>query len=85
MAVDPMADRLISMIDQRLALVDAQSNAGLSREALMRNQTTALIQAISNGGKMSDDCCTIITRHVAQGPWSVEQKQAIASALNEAA
>ncbi|CAK0874187.1 unnamed protein product [Prorocentrum cordatum] len=73
------------MIDQRLALVGAQSNAGLSMEALMRNQATAPIQAISTGGKMSDDCCTIITRHVAQGPWGVEQKQAIASALNEAA
>ena len=79
-----VAAHLIALLRSRVNLASAQANAGLNRDQLFERQFFMLADDFSKARGLDLDGMTSVTHEIAAGPWSSEQKQRLAAALEAA-
>ena len=76
--------RLLTNHASRLAFVDAQAAAGLEKGALLSRACNAFISDVGRSRGVTVDVAKQATEAVVKGPWTPEQRLAIASSLADA-
>ena len=80
-ANDQVIKTMIDGINQRIALMTVQHSAGMAMEALLQTQTNAILQDIYTAGRIELPVCHAVTHQINGGPWTDQQKLAMAGAL----
>eukprot|EP00959_Pyramimonas_sp_CCMP1952_P468236 9492889-Pyramimonas_sp.AAC.2 len=81
--MDFEAERLCSVISQRLAFVNTQVGAGMPEAVLLQAQANSLLATFSSSTGIALSVATQVAEHINRGPWSADQKLMLATALND--
>eukprot|EP00959_Pyramimonas_sp_CCMP1952_P322421 6746908-Pyramimonas_sp.AAC.1 len=84
MSVSPV-DALTASIHARTQFLEAQSAAGLPRDAVLTAQVSALTTTIRQTQGLTLADATALTNLTTAGPWTAMQKITLATAFSESA